>query len=134
MLLAPGSGLKSAMLNQRHPAAILRGAWSNFRLDAIRNVVNDTIRELGTLDATQVLGRDPLPLEVSADDGPLRLAFAMCCEELRKECGMPAIEEPSTHANLRSTQDADWVASYINALDRYRDVAGATLEASLARL
>jgi hypothetical protein len=122
------------MLNQRHPAAILRGAWSNFRLDAIRNVVVDTIRELGTLDASQVLGRDPLPLETRVDDGPLRLALAMCCEELRVECGMPAIEEPSTHADLRSTQDADWVASYINALDRYRDVAGATLEASLARL
>jgi len=115
-------------------AGILRNAWSTFRLDAIRAVVQEAIGNLEALTAGQVLGREPSQSELEGKTDSLRAALDACCDELREGCGLPTSPGPSVRARSMHAADADWTESFSNALEAYRSVACKELDASLAAL
>lgn len=115
--------------------AILRLAWSTFRLDEIRRVVGETICKLDELPPGRVLGRELSALETQPEDCPILEARAACCDELRQECGLPVVRNSAHPVPVKEPlRHADWLASYANALDKYRDAAGAELQCSLREL
>jgi len=113
---------------------ILRDAWSIFRLDAIRGVVQDMICDLEELGAGQVLGREPSRTELEVETGSLRAALDACCDELREGCGLPTSPERSVQVQSMRAADADWSESFSHALEAYRSAACEGLDASLAAL
>ena len=115
-------------------AGILRNAWSTFRLDAIRAVVQEAIGNLEALTAGQVLGREPSQSELEGKTDSLRAALDACCDELREGCGLPTSPGPSVPARSMHAADADWTESFSNALEAYRSVACKELDTSLAAL
>jgi hypothetical protein len=115
--------------NKEHPAAVLRVAWNVHRLDAIRRIVDETIHALQGLDSRSVLGRELSELEQQADS-PVGEALVACCNELREACGLPLSATQRVDLE-RPTQEPEWLSSYENALEKYRDVAGAALQAAL---
>jgi hypothetical protein len=123
------------VLNPQQPVAILRLAWSTFRLDAIRKVVGETIAKLDELPPKDVLGRELSALETQLEDCPILEARVACCDELRQECGLPAVRHSTHPAPVKELlRHSDWLASYADALDKYRDAAGAALQCSLQAL
>jgi len=115
-------------------AGILRSAWSTFRLDSIRGVVQQTIGDLEELGAGQVLGREPSRSELEVETGSLRAALDECCDELREGCGLPTSPGRSVQVQSMRAADADWSESFSHALEAYRSAACEGLDASLAAL
>ena len=115
-------------------AGILRSAWSTFRLDAIRGVVQQTICDLEELGAGQVLGREPSRSELEGETGSLRAALDACCHELREGCGLPTSPGLPVQVQSMRAADADWSESFSHALEAYRSAACDGLDASLAAL
>jgi hypothetical protein len=115
-------------------AGILRSAWSTFRLDAIRGVVQQTICDLEELGAGQVLGREPSRSELEGETGSLRVALDACCHELRDGCGLPTSPGLPVQVQSMRAADADWSESFSHALEAYRSAACDGLDASLAAL
>ena len=115
-------------------AGILRSAWSTFRLDAIRGVVQQTICDLEELGAGQVLGREPSRSELEGETGSLRAALDACCHELREGCGLPTSPGLPVQVQSMRAADADWSESFSHALEAYRSAACDGLDASLATL
>jgi len=115
-------------------AGILRSAWSTFRLDAIRGVVQQTICDLEELGAGQVLGREPSRSELEGETGSLRVALDACCDELRDGCGLPTSPGLPVQVQSMRAADADWSESFSHALEVYRSAACEGLDASLAVL
>lgn len=122
------------MSNPRHPAAILRGAWSTTRLPLIRNVIDETLVALNALDPREVLGRELSGAEGSPGDCPVREALAACCDELRLEGGVAMLRDREAFADLPAERAPAWGVSYANALDKYRDAAGALLDRGFSGL
>jgi hypothetical protein len=121
-------------VSQSRIAGILRNAWSLFRLDAIRVVVRQTIRDLEGLTAGQVLGREPSRSELDVETGSLHAALEACCDELREGCGIPQSLGRSVQVQSVHATDADWTESFKSALEAYRSAACKQLDASLAAL
>ncbi len=122
------------MTDVQTPAHILRLAWNDFRLDAIRGVVTQTIGRLEQLAPRDVLGRELSSLENEAAPSPVREALLACCQELREEGGLTEPPAGSGRTSFTTQPAAEWVESYGNAVERYRKAAGIDLTASLARL
>jgi hypothetical protein len=115
-------------------ASILRGAWKIFRLDAIREVVRQTIGDLEELAPGQVLRREPSRSELEVATGSLRAALDACCDELREGCGLPTSPGRSVQVQSMRAADADWSESFAHALEAYRSAACEGMDASLAAL
>lgn len=115
--------------------SILRSAWKSVRLDAIREVVQQTIGDLEELAVAQVLGRQPSRSELEVETGSPRAAFDACCDELREGCGLPRSPGRSAQqVQPMRAADSDWSKSFTQALEAYRSAACKALDASLAAL
>jgi hypothetical protein len=135
--VSPGAAVHSMLgsgVGEMGIAGILRSAWSTFRLDSIRGVVQQTIGDLEELGAGQVLGREPSRSELEVETGSLRAALDECCDELREGCGLPTSPGRSVQVQSMRAADADWSESFSHALEAYRSAACEGLDASLAAL
>jgi hypothetical protein len=113
-----------------HPTAILRQAWSQLRLDAIREVVEATIVELCAQG-----GHETPPVPASSAHDPTTAALLAVCAELREGSGLPQVEPPPEAAGeVQPPKDAAWESTYAAALERYRGAAGAALTTALGEL
>ena len=120
-------------MNEKDLARILRDAWGVHRLDAIRGIVQHTIEGLHAIEPQHLLNREPTPSE-ALEGGPVDAALAACCDELRDGCGLTDSPAYPAYASPTGARAASWADDYSNALDRYRESAGKSLEASLGML
>ena len=122
------------MTDERNPVQILRLAWNDFRLDAIRGIVTATIHHIMSLSQGEVLGRELSDLERQAKPSPVGEALLACCEELRSEVGLSEPLEGSGRVRFEREPEAPWVQSYTNAVAHYRRAAATNLNAAFSRL
>lgn len=114
---------------------IVRRAWNEYRLDAIRSAVGETIAILQQSDPREVLGSD---FDASEDTHPLTSpvghARDACCDELRDASGMPdEAGRADRKMSIFRQRAPQWSASYDVALDRYRQAASHALKSSLRK-
>jgi hypothetical protein len=114
---------------------ILRRAWDEYRLDAIRSAVGETIVLLQQSDPRDVLGRDFATPEAAAPaSDPVGHARDACCDELRDASGMPDdAGRADRKVSIYRQRAPQWSASYDLALDKYREVASQALKTSLRK-
>ncbi len=120
----------------RDPAAAVRRAWSTFRLPALQAIVNDTIAQLERLSPRDLLGRELSPIDSQHEQNPIATALAAFAEELRDESGVVdsharRIEQSEHIRESMLEQPHAWTATFHEALQKYRQAAGATLQVSL---
>jgi hypothetical protein len=121
---------------QRDPAAVVRRAWSTFRLPALQVIVNETIVGLQQLEPSELLGRPLSGLDQQGESNPIRAALEACSEELREESGMAEAQERRLvqYHRVRAAmleQPMAWTATFEEAVEKYRLAAGRALEQSL---
>lgn len=120
-------------MSENRLEGILRAAWKTHRLDAIRDVVQETIVELRARNPREVMGRGVSWFE-ELEDGPLYAALDACCDELLDGCGLPVERARNDRETRANTPAGGWTAIYSAALAQYREAASVALELSFERL
>jgi hypothetical protein len=120
--------------SKQRVSTILRLAWSDFPLHAIRGIVETSIAGLLQLEHQEVLGCVPLDGEHGTGPNPVNEALSACCDELRDGCGIP-VEASLALREYRVRQlSQDWAKSYEHALVCYRTFAETSLQAAFSAL
>jgi hypothetical protein len=117
------------------PARAIQLAWSVYRLPELHELMLLAIAELRAVVPGELLGRELSDLDLS-ECSPVAEALEACCAELREESGMPLAEtDRQGHCErVRSyieQQPPAWVATFNEALAKYRSAAAVTLQALL---
>ncbi len=133
----PGGGLPSqdSTRADRDLVLVVRDAWDVLRLKQLHEVVELTIDALRALAPGEVLGRELAPQDAGSRPNPLAMALATCSDELRVESGVPdAMGQHEAQERQRKHQltlhPGEWVATYQEALARYRWLASRLVEAA----
>lgn len=123
------------MHSNDEPIMILRRAWDEYRLDAIRTAVGETIAILQQSDPLDVLGRDfDTGDDAHATSNPVGHARDTCCDELRDASGMPdEAGRADRKMSIVRQRAPQWSERYDLALDKYREAASGALKASLRK-
>lgn len=118
------------------PAWLVQRAWSVYRLPRLQAMIRAIIGELQAIAPGDVLDKDESrPALAPRLPDPVREALRACSEELRDACGIAGSRMArAAHCSLVRgyicQQPAGWEQAFGAALDKYRHVACAALQAA----
>lgn len=120
--------------SEQRVSTILRLAWSDYPLGAIRSIVEGSIAGLQQLTVEEILGRPLGEDEFCSESDPVQEALATCSDGLREGCGLPREASVALRQHRMRTVSAAWSEAYGRALRAYQDAASVALERAFAEL
>jgi hypothetical protein len=120
--------------SEQRVSTILRLAWSDFPLHAIRAIVERSIAGLQQLAPEDILGRPLGETDLCSESDPVQEALATCSDGLREGCGLPREASVALRQHRMRTVSAAWSETYSHALRSYQDAASVALERAFSEL